>query len=267
MIPSGETPSSIFELVDAALSRTTSDVLGLWVAVPLSVAETVAFDTASLTNPSPAVWRANFPADMGKAQTQLSEGELVLQISQKNLAITANRINEFVQSPMAGLSFEAFLARKPLNQPETELLLLLREIRDNKPVTFTPGENFTSRLGRTAQQFQAFLNKLQQSVLYYTWIETRVQEQLLGRTTIAWTGELDTIWQADLDPEQVILHQRTLSLALSSRTTLLQSFVMATQFAAKLAVLLSTPGGSILALPAAWKFINSSITPTSSSRN
>ena len=32
--------------------------------------------------------------------------------------------------------------------------------------------------------------------------------------------------------------------------------MVAAQFGVKLAVLLSTPGGVILALPAAWKFIN-----------
>jgi WD40 repeat protein len=51
----------------------------------------------------------------------------------------------------------------------------------------------------------------------------------------------------------------TLALALQSREMLMQTFVMATQFAiklSKLSILLSTPGGVILALPAAWKFIN-----------
>jgi hypothetical protein len=83
-----------------------------------------------------------------------------------------------------------------------------------------------------------------------------MQEDLLGQTTVSWSGDVNTVWRVGLSPEDVKLHQRTLALALQSRDTLLQILVMATQFAVKLSVLLAMPGGAILALPAAWKFIN-----------
>jgi hypothetical protein len=43
---------------------------------------------------------------------------------------------------------------------------------------------------------------------------------------------------------------------LQSRATLWRMVVLATQFAVKLTIVLSTPGGAILALPAAWRFID-----------
>ena len=66
-------------------------------------------------------------------------------------------------------------------------------------------------------------------------------------------------WRLGISAPEVMLHQRTLALALQSRDTLLQALAKATQFAVKLAqlsLLLGTPGGVILALPVAWKFIN-----------
>jgi hypothetical protein len=86
-----------------------------------------------------------------------------------------------------------------------------------------------------------------------------VQQELLGQTTVGWTGDVNTVWRLGISAPEVMLHQRTLALALQSRDTLLQTLAKATQFAVKLAqllLLLGTPGGVILALPAAWKFIN-----------
>ncbi|MEJ2267272.1 MAG: hypothetical protein P8X95_27830 [Anaerolineales bacterium] len=37
---------------------------------------------------------------------------------------------------------------------------------------------------------------------------------------------------------------------------MLRTFIVTTQGAAKLSILLATPGGAILALPAAWKYVN-----------
>ncbi len=45
-------------------------------------------------------------------------------------------------------------------------------------------------------------------------------------------------------------------MAISSRNTLIRTFVAVTQGAVKLSALITTPGGAILALPVAWKYVN-----------
>jgi hypothetical protein len=46
------------------------------------------------------------------------------------------------------------------------------------------------------------------------------------------------------------------ALALESRDTLIRTFVFAARGAVQLSVMLTMPGGALLALPAIWKFIN-----------
>ena len=79
---------------------------------------------------------------------------------------------------------------------------------------------------------------------------------MLARTVVGWTGDLDTLWEQYLRPEQIDLHRRSLNLAITSRAAMLRTFIVTTQGAAKLSILLATPGGAILALPAAWKYVN-----------
>jgi hypothetical protein len=52
------------------------------------------------------------------------------------------------------------------------------------------------------------------------------------------------------------LHQRTLNLTLETRALMLRSLILVASGAGKLSVLMTTPGGALLALPAVWKFVN-----------
>ncbi len=100
-----------------------------------------------------------------------------------------------------------------------------------------------------------FVEQVRRFVGHYAWVETRTQGQLLGQTAVSWTGDANTVWQEGLDPAQMALHQRTLTLALASRDTVIRTFILVASGAARLSVLLATPGGAILALRAAWKFV------------
>jgi hypothetical protein len=64
-------------------------------------------------------------------------------------------------------------------------------------------------------------------------------------------GDMHTVWHAGLDPTLAMLHQR----ALASRDARMRTVVVA-RVALKLSVLMSTPGGALLALPAAWTFVH-----------
>ena len=94
------------------------------------------------------------------------------------------------------------------------------------------------------------------ALAHYAAVETAVQGRLLGRTTVSWMGDMNTVWHAGLDPTSAVLHQRTLALALASRDTWMRMVVVVARGAIALSVLLTTPGGAILALPAAWKFVH-----------
>ncbi len=261
-------PRAVFELCDGARAGTAPDVLGLWTAaLPFgsaqdkpSAVDGVAFDTTAAATVEAPVWRANLPADPNVAAAQMDSAEASLDASRAALTAAADRINALVEEregQSTGLVFDVSAAGAELAQPERELLAWLEETRGGgPPVSFGAGEGVSSGWAQATQQFQGFMDQLRQIVGHYAWVETRIQGQFLSQTTVGWTGNMRTAWQEGLNPAQMALHQRTLTLALASRDTLIRTFIVAASGAVKLSVLLTTPGGAILALPVAWRFIN-----------
>jgi hypothetical protein len=251
----------VFELFDQTLAGTAPDVFGLWATAPLLSAEAIAFDTSTgMTSgipPEVPVWRVNLPADLNLAAAHLTEGEARLETSQKTIQEAPYRLDAFVRSQSAGLSFDVSLEGREFAKPEAELLGLLGEIQEGRaPVSFGLGEKLVGGWQQATDRFQAFVDQLLKSIAHYAWVETCVQDQCLGRTGVGWTGDTSTVWRQGLSTEQVELHRRTLTLALESRDTLIRTFVFAVQGAVQLSVMLTMPGSALLALPAVWKFIN-----------
>jgi hypothetical protein len=222
-------PQAVFALSEAGLADTMPEVLGLWATIPSSSADVVAFDAASVTVADAPVWRANLPADLRLAHAHLAEAEGKVQSSQRALAAAADRLQAFVEAQAAGVAFGVSAVERPLAEPEAALWGLLREIQEGgPPVSFGLGERLAGGWERATQQIQAALEQLRQVVAHFACVETRVQEQFLAQTTVSWTGDVDTVWRAEVSPEQAQLHKRTLALALESRETLLRTAVMAT---------------------------------------
>jgi hypothetical protein len=236
----GEPHSSktTFELLDAALADMALEVLGLWAVVRQPSDDISGFSLGPAGVVDSPVWRANYPEDPGSAEANLVTGEARLAISEKVLDNVPERLNGFIRAQSSSLDFGVGVSspEQISAKPEAELLALLQEIqRAGTPVSYGIGEKLFSGWEQASHQFMAILDR---------------------QTTVSWTGDVNTTWQAGLAPEQVRLHQRTLALALESRDTLFRTVLMATQLAFKLSVLLSTPGGAILALPAVWRFIH-----------
>jgi hypothetical protein len=231
-----------------------------WTTAPRPPAGGVAFDATGAAADEVPVWRADLPADPNLATRRLDDAEEGLGASRAALTAAAERIDALVQEQEdrpTGLAFAVTAAEAELAQPERELMALLRGAERGEPVvSFEAGEAVSGGWRQVTQQFQGFVDQLLRVVAHYAWVETHVQGRLLAQTTVGWTGDTRTVWQEEMDPTQMALHQRTLTLALSSRETLIRTFVVAASGAAKLSMLLTTPVGAMLALPAAWKFIN-----------
>ena len=227
-------------------------LLGLWTTPART--DAVSFEAGSSEVP---VWRVSLPADVAAAKAQLQEGMARVQTAERELGTAAARIETLAQTQRASASFDV---TTPLPPPEAELLKSLKAIQaSGQVVNFGLGEDLTRGWQQATQQFQSVIDQLVRFVAYYAWVETEVGGQLLGRTAVNWLGDMDTLWCRAFQPEQIALHERTLALALHSRQTLLRAFTIASKGAVLLATLpalLTTPAGALLALPAAWKFVN-----------
>jgi len=250
-------PMAIFEIADSKLNTVTPDIFGLWKTAPAPPsAAGVSFSTI-IMNGKPAdeeipVWRAILPPDSAQAHHQLSSGQQLIETSRGALPAARQRIEtitHYARSQAQGISF----APPALDPDEQALLDVLRQVEGAGEETLSFGIRETVMQGwEDLQQVQALADQLRQSVASYIRIETDTDKHILAQTLVGWTGDFRTTWSPGTTREHMELHTRTLKLALTSRDTLLQTL----QQTIKLLFLVSTPGGAIVALPAAWKLIN-----------
>ena len=205
------------------------------------------------------VWRIDLPADLDSAKRTLSERQELLSASLLALDSVPLRIDDLVKHARAtggvGLSF-APPSTEALPEPEADALGLLHALElPTIGVSFAPGSEEQHGLEQAFNQFKADMDNLMRLVTHFAWVETQQDSLLIGRTIVSWSGDLDMLWRSGLTPQAQELHQRSLSQALASRNILLHATVVTVRSAAKLAVLLTTPGGAVLAIPVAWKFI------------
>ena len=158
---------------------------------------------------------------------------------------------------VAGVSFGLSPGSGPAERELDSLMLEIAQVE--APASYGLREAVGGELTQAAERFQAFLDRLAQQLAHYAWVETRSQDQLLACTVVGWTGDARTHWLEGIAPSKIAMHRRTVALAMDSRQRLLQTLAFVSRNAlrlAKLPVLVGLPGGVILALPLAWKFVD-----------
>lgn len=203
-------------------------------------------------------WQVDLPADAELAEAQLKQSEQVMALSNQRLEEMPDRFDQLVslaQKPRQ-VSFGVDLAGTAIGDPEVEALRLLGVLEPQTAVSFGLLDVPRETWDQARSQFQNAIDRILRLVVYYAWVETRMAGHMLARTMVGWSGDVDTLWELNLTASQFNLHKRSLSLAITSRNTLIRTLVTATQGAVKLSALITTPGGAVLALPVAWKYVN-----------
>ena len=236
----GEARAAVtFELWDGAAAETGESVLGLWAPA------------AELKDRTP-VWRASYPADPDEAEAGLKKAHNKLAAAQAALAEAPARLETFAARQAAGLQPQSFGLGAAAPEPESDLALLLLEMRQGQaPQGYAAAGESTGRWDQAVEAVEGLIERLERSLSDYAWVETCVGGRLVAQTRISWLGDAATVVPASPDPKQMALHRQTLALALASRQSLLRTFTAALEAAVKLAA-----SGGILALPAVWRFIN-----------
>lgn len=236
------------------MSADESTLLSMWQALPAAESEAVSFGLPeeSAGTASASLWRLDLPAGED-AERQLSHIEAQAQASAAALDDLPARLEALAGLAQGGqaASFEA--GAPSLAPAEADLLRFMDEMQGRAVTSFEAGEASWQQARQSFEQAAARLFRL---ISHQAWVETAQDGRLLGRSALGWSGDLETIYLPGTSPEQVSLHQRSLAAAVKSRHTVLRTFVFTAQGAAKLAVIFSTPGGLLLALPAVWKFAN-----------
>jgi len=196
----------------------------------------------------------DLPADPDEAAVHLAASEAQSRSVEQALQEAPTRLEEFVDRMQATGGVVSFAAGEGLPPAESELLEWLDAVQPDE-ISFGLGIPSTAGLQREGQQLQAAMGTLLQQALNFAWVETRREGRLMARTSVNWTGDAKTVWGAPVTLAESDLHRRSLRLAVVSRASLMRMLVVVTQGAAKISVLIATPGGAVLALPAAWKYV------------
>lgn len=238
------------------------DPLGLWDSTSPAVSFGLAEAESNSSEPDVPLYRLNLPADPAAAQDVFrSSAAAFEQVSAALESLPARFDNLSARKKADGVSFEA---AAPEPGPEGDLLSLLaladREgalVNAEGQASFGLNEVESSALGVARTQFETFLAQIEREMLHLAWVETQAANQLIARTIVAWSGSAQTVWNANLAPEQIALHQQSLQFATQTRLLHLRLFVTVTSGAAKLAGLMAAPGGAVLALPVAYQYVTS----------
>ena len=233
-----------------------ADLFGVWSVAPGPADMPVSFDLGGATSPKAAVFVSDLPVNQQQANLEIDRSEAALQANLASLDVAQARLDSLVNSQAGGISFS--LPDYPPGSPESQLMDMLGVSKPGGEwdiTSFEAGEVRSNQWEKAAAEFQEFMHRLNQVVGHFAWVETQVSGRLVVRSSVGWTGNLETAWNTLPNPDLAALHQRTLKLALTSRTAMLRAFGVITAGAVKLTALVASPAGAILALPAAWNFI------------
>ena len=251
----GHPPPPAFSLLAAPGSGATP-VLGLW--APPTPPPLESFDVAADAGWAEPTWRASLPDDAVGAAATLTDAEAVLATAEQSLPVAAVRLEQMA----AGLGSEsayAVQAGAAPGQPEIALWAALDDLGGLGPgepsVSFGPLASVSGAWDRAAAGFGEYCAQVRGLVVRETLVETEAGARLLARTALGRSGSMATTWRAGIGADEAALHGRTVALALASRETMLRTLVLAVRGAGLLAATAAGPGGVLLALPAAWRFI------------
>ena len=235
---------------------TLPQVLQFWDLPDTPDDQAVSFDLSPTPEKELITWRMDFPGSLASAEQRLQLSEQQLLVSEKaleNIQVRAEALaSQIINEDPGDLSFQFI----ETSSPEGELCNLLNLISPS-----AGGINFDT-LGRSAsnwqdanKQLESSLSRLNQVFTQYAVVETSFHGCLIGSTMVSWSGKYVTSWQASSQPTSILLHQRSLRVAMASRRLFMNMFSVSAMSAARISVLLAIPGGALFTLPAIWKFV------------
>jgi hypothetical protein len=235
-----------------------SDPLGLWDTSP----QILSFGIEDEANAP--VYRVNLPESLAASSSALA-GQLAsferLQAALKAVPSQLDGLQRRAQAAASGVSF-AVSGAAPESGPEGELLALLAEadstaLRETAPdgLSFGGSEVMSAALGQAKDKFGALLEQVNQDILHFAWVETKIEDLIIARTKVGWSGDSTTLLHGLTTEEHTFLHRQTLEVVSRTRNLKLQMLLTISGGAAKVAVLMASPGGPMLALPAVYQYV------------
>ncbi|MBI4675277.1 MAG: hypothetical protein HY741_26845 [Chloroflexi bacterium] len=194
-------------------------------------------------------WRVDL-SESGESTAAFGALEASLYATGNALRLAETRLADFVavQQSVTARRLPATFASAP--KPEAELNRLLFSASSSAAFGLT---DWFDDWKQAFDEFIAFAQQIQQHVMNYAWVDTRIADVRVGVTRVTWGGDFETVL-ADARTGSAV-HQAALRAALLSRQQLLKQFVAVIRGAGQLAALALIAANPVLALPAALRFL------------
>jgi len=249
----------IFEVIGS------SDPLGLWDTSPQAVSFGVGDEnTQEAIEP---VYRVNLSDNLEVSNNALAENlasfeRMKAALDQVPIQLNGlvRRVQEKQQKAAPGVSF-SLADFQPESGPEAELLSLLA-ISDSaalsgkgpEGVSFGLIADASAVLRPAKAKFESLLEQVDREVLHFAWVEMKIADQTIARSKVGWSAA-HTIWIDAISIEQMLMHMRTLKVVSLTRHLKLHLLLTVAIGAAKMAQLMVTPGGAVVAQPAVYDYV------------
>jgi hypothetical protein len=237
------------------LPEGSSRLLNIWQVEPVSEISFNARDTET-GNDEVITWSVSLPAELLLAQhllevqnRQVRQQQQQIRVAEQNLRhlnVASFREVAFTSSDVAIEDTAEMTLRRNLAQIQARDTEAVFGLRDWLPHWQKTMANYESHVSQILSLLKPTMR-----------IETMIEERQIACTILHWNSHLQTASHPSLAALQAQLHHQTLALGLQTRLTLLQLLAKAGSGAAILAAKLSLPfpTGPLLALPAAWRYL------------
>ncbi len=216
------------------------DILGIW---RVDSTDGISFDTSGAKEKRVIAWTVDLPEDSGDAAD-------ILHQKKKSLAAHSCAIRD------AGKNLEDTTHHGEMSQADATLQYNLACLLCKQPdISFGLQDWIPAPWRQTVADFKAFTRQMIDLLKPVLEIRTGIEEMPLAVSKVDLTGDFQTTWFQRADKTRTDLHMQTLSLSLESRLALIQLLAQTSAGAVVLAAKFSLPGGAVLALPAAWRYI------------
>lgn len=234
-----------FQLVERD-SVMPPDVFGVWQTLPVS---TSVF-TETGARPEIPQWQIGADASPQENANAFLTLYSSLEATDRALVSAQARLRDFVRVQQALPAEHNVTTFAIAPKPEAELNRLLQ------PAQGTVAFGWTDQIGEWRQaidEFVAFTKQIQQHVVNYAVVDTRVADARVGLTRVTWGGDFQSVLTAQKQTN--LVHAAALRATLLSRQQLLKQFATVVRGAGELAGLALIAANPVLALPAALRFL------------
>jgi hypothetical protein len=224
-----------------------TDPTGLWQPVA-ETAQAFSIGRESPVHPADVtLWQVDLPENPKEASNLLNEQDRQLRQAEGSFLEAGSRLEKYSRQIQQGDSSFALLQR-PSAERQLDGWLGLDD-----GASFGILPDLPQDCEQVFAQVTGFLKHASSLLSTAAQVETYSMERMIGRTTVAWSGDLQHAWLTGGNPHLASLHAQSLDLALRSRTAWMKMAALVITGGIKLVVVSSL--SPLTAIPAVFKFI------------